>query len=158
MSDDPKVRVATAVWRLMSDFAMSEFRHKSRSLQELGLTPGHMKALMTLEPGEARPMGACAQEMGCDASTATWLIDRLEQKGLVERRPSVTDRRVKAVVLTALGRDTRLRLNEHFYEPPPALLELNKQELEQILGLLTALSNSEPLDRAQATSNQDSRQ
>lgn len=139
MTDPLKVESATQVWRLMSDYSMAQFRQKSRGLQDIGLTPGHMKALMTLEPGEALPMGACANEMGCDASTVTWLIDRLEEKGMVERRPSPTDRRVKGVLLTEEGLRTKTRLQEHFWEPPAALNQLSQEELDHLSGLLTKL-------------------
>lgn len=131
---------ASEVWRLMSDFSTSQFRSKSGALRDLGLTPGHMKALMTLEPGEPRPMGSCAHELGCDASTATWLIDKLEERGLVERQPSPTDRRVKGVVLTELGARTRAQLHEHYYDPPAALLELDEDALEEMLRIFTRLS------------------
>jgi DNA-binding MarR family transcriptional regulator len=48
-------------------------------------------------------MRALAREWRCDASTATWIVDRLEGKGLAERRAHATDRRVKLVVLTPRG-------------------------------------------------------
>ncbi len=85
-------------------------------------------------------MGACAQEMGCDASTATWLIDRLEERGLVERRPSTTDRRVKGVVLTETGAETKRTLQEHYFQPPDELLDLSLEELEALFSLMTKLS------------------
>ncbi len=141
MNELHKNEKAAQVWRLMSDFSMAQFRLKSSELRDLGLTPGHMKALMTLEPGESRPMGACAHELGCDASTATWLVDRLEERGLVKRRPSATDRRVKGVVLTELGAQTRAQLHEHYHEPPAALLELDEDALEEMLRLLTRLTS-----------------
>ena len=141
---DPRHEVATRVWRTMSDYAMAQFREKSSSLSEVGLTPGHMKALMTLQLEEAIPMGACAQEMGCDASTATWLIDRLEDKGLVERRPSRTDRRVKGVVLTDEGSATKASLQEHFAHPPQALLALSLEELKALHHLLSKLEEPAP--------------
>lgn len=149
MTSPTRSEAATNVWRLMSEYSMRQFREKSRGLQEIGLTPGHMKALMSLEDGEATPMGACAQEMGCDASTATWLIDRLEEKGLVERRPSTTDRRVKGVVLTETGIETKATLNEHYSQPPEELLELSTKDLGLLLGLLTKLTNSSASDPAE---------
>lgn len=124
----------------MSEYSASQFREKSRALGDIGLTPGHMKALMTLEPGEALPMGACAQEMGCDASTATWLIDRLEERGLVERHPSPTDRRVKGVVLTDAGFAAKASLQEQYFQPPDAMLELSTEELEALFDLLSKLA------------------
>ncbi|HEX2053656.1 MAG TPA: MarR family transcriptional regulator [Actinomycetota bacterium] len=131
---------AASVWRLMSEYSIAQFRRKSRMLSDSGITPGHMKALLSLEPGEAMPMGACAHEIGCDASTATWLIDRLEEKGLVERRPSSTDRRVKGVVLTEEGAAARARLREHYDEPPAALFALSDEDLETLSRLLTKLA------------------
>jgi DNA-binding MarR family transcriptional regulator len=140
VTEPTKQESASHVWRLMSDYSMTQFRQKSRTLQDIGLTPGHMKALMTLEPGEALPMGVCASGMGCDASTATWLIDRLEEKGLVERRPSPTDRRVKGVVLTETGSQIKASLQEHYFEPPAALLELTEEELRALYSLLSKLA------------------
>lgn len=128
----------------MSDYSHELFRSKSSVLQDLGLTPGHMKALMALDPGAARPMGSCASHMGCDASTATWLIDRLEERDLVERRPLKRDRRVKAVALTPNGAATRDRLLEHLYEPPPAFLELDEASLRTLTRILRRLCGEEP--------------
>ena len=152
MTGTEKAHSATQVWKIMSEYSMAQFRQKSRGLNDIGLTPGHMKALMTLEPGEALPMGACAQEMGCDASTATWLIDRLEERGLVERRPSTTDRRVKGVVLTQAGSETKVTLTEHYSQPPEALLELSIEELQALHSLLSKLSAIDKVEKQPAAS------
>jgi DNA-binding MarR family transcriptional regulator len=137
---DPKREVAGDVWRSMLQFA---FMHQSRRFmsdaRDMGLTPGHMKALMVLQPGELRPMGALAEAMGCDASTCTWLVDRLEERGLVERRPSTTDRRVKAVVLTPAGVKMKQSVHERMYEPPPDLLALDRDSLEKLRTALRKL-------------------
>ena len=42
------------------------------------------------------------------------------------------DRRVKTVRLTALGAKTKRRLLERLYEPPQALLDLDRQDLESL--------------------------
>ena len=55
-------------------------------------------------------------------SNATWIVDRLEARGLAERRARAGDRRVKLVVLTAAGVRTRDKLRAATYEPPPKLL------------------------------------
>ncbi|MFL5767622.1 MAG: MarR family winged helix-turn-helix transcriptional regulator [Actinomycetota bacterium] len=137
---EPKRAVASDVWRSMLQFS---FMHQSRrwmsDAREMGLTPGHMKALMVLQPGELRPMGALAEAMGCDASTCTWLVDRLEERGLVERRPSTKDRRVKAVVLTPAGVEMKQSVHERMYEPPPDLLALDRDSLEKLRSALRTL-------------------
>jgi DNA-binding MarR family transcriptional regulator len=141
MNSSNKHETASQVWQLMSHFATAQFREKAAKLREQGLTPGHLKAILSLEPGESRPMGACASELGCDASTATWLVDRLEDRGLVERRPSTTDRRVKAVVLTQRGAKVRAQLQKHYSEPPAALLDLDQEVLEDMLRVLLRVTS-----------------
>ena len=65
---------------------------------------------MALEPDEPLAMGTLAQSLACDASTMTWLVARLEEKGLVERKGLPSDRRVKTVALTAEGVKTKNEL------------------------------------------------
>jgi len=77
-------------------------------------------------------MRAMASTLCCDASMATWLVDRLEEKGLVERRTPPNDRRVKTVVLTPLGIKTRDRLRQSFYDRPGALLDLDISSIESL--------------------------
>ena len=84
-------------------------------------------------------MRAMADGLACDASVATWLVDRLEERGLVERRTPPTDRRVKTIVLTPLGIRTRERLRESFYEPPAALMNLDLASLRALTAALKKL-------------------
>jgi DNA-binding MarR family transcriptional regulator len=81
-------------------------------------------------------MKELASEMWCDASNATGIIDRLEARGLVERRPSERDRRLKCVVLTTAGKRLRRKIDDSFSQPPPAIAALSdadKRALQQIL-------------------------
>jgi DNA-binding MarR family transcriptional regulator len=65
-------------------------------------------------------MRSLADEWECDASNATWIVDRLERSGLAERRTVARDRRVKLVVLTPKGAETKRELMEEFHSPPPS--------------------------------------
>jgi len=67
-------------------------------------------------------MRALARAWNCDASNATWMVDRLETRGLVERRALLHDRRVKAVVLTPLGAGTKRELLTRLHQPPDDFL------------------------------------
>ncbi len=129
-----KRALAAEVWKLMADFSAANIRHsaQARLMEEIGLTPAHFRALSILDPDEPRPMRAMASTLCCDASMATWLVDRLEERGLVERRTPPSDRRVKTVVLTPLGIKTRDRLRQSFYDPPDALLGLDVASLESL--------------------------
>jgi DNA-binding MarR family transcriptional regulator len=131
---------AGEVWRLLLQCAMTQFGQTSDRLQELGLTPGHMKALLMLDPEEPRPMGSLAQRFSCDASTMTWLVDRLEERGLVERRSLPKDRRVKTVALTPLGSRTKAQLEERLYEPPAEVVALERSVLDALHDVLLKMA------------------
>ncbi|MFJ8083000.1 MarR family winged helix-turn-helix transcriptional regulator [Streptomyces sp. NPDC096205] len=66
------------------------------------LTASQAKTLNVLRRGPAA-MRVLASILTCDASNMTGIIDRLEKRGLVQREPSPTDRRVKNVVITTEG-------------------------------------------------------
>ena len=74
---------------------------------------------------------------------ATWLIDRLEERKLVERKMLTTDRRVKIVSLTRRGVRVKTKVLAHLLEPPPELLTLGMERLEALRGALSALPPSE---------------
>lgn len=108
-------------------------------LRDEGLTPGHLKTLAFLDADEARPMGAIAEGLAIDASQVTWLVDRLEERGFVERGALAGDRRVKTVALTPSGLAFRRKLLEHVYEPPPELVALDAATLEVLRAQLEKL-------------------
>jgi DNA-binding MarR family transcriptional regulator len=51
-----------------------------------------------------------AGRLQCDPSNVTFLADRLEERGLIERRPDPSDRRVKLLALTPAGLAVRIRI------------------------------------------------
>ena len=70
---------------------------------DLELTIPQFRTLMMLSQGPQR-MGAIAQHLSSSLSSATSMIDRLVDKGLVERVAQSDDRRVVACELTSSGR------------------------------------------------------
>src|SRR5262245_27726788 len=134
-----KQALAARGWRLMFDFLMRTAPERGRALGRRGLTPNDSRALAALDPREGRTMSALAAAWECDASNATWVVDRLERLGLAERRSVPEDRRVKQVVLTPKGLKTRTALLEEFYVAPEELDALDKGELEALVRLLEKL-------------------
>ena len=104
-SSDPAL--AAAVWRQLFEVFVGTRRQRDEVLTRLELTPNDSKALSSLQPDEGRSMRVLAEEWGTDASNATWVVDRLERKGLAERRTPPEDRRVKLVRLTPRGAEVR---------------------------------------------------
>jgi DNA-binding MarR family transcriptional regulator len=127
--DVSKADLAAQAWRPIIAFIADTGPRRSGIFGELGLTPNDGRALASLEPEVGRPMRSLAREWGCDASTATWAVDRLEGKGLAERRADPNDRRVRLVVLTEHGARLRDELRVRMQDPPPELLQLRRSEL-----------------------------
>ena len=111
--------------------------------RSIGISPGLMKTLFRLEPGQGVPMRDLADFWGCDASYVTSLADALEERGLVARRPHPTDRRVKMIALTEEGIEARKRAFEVLHEPPPSFGALTAAEQRQLRDLLRKVADSE---------------
>jgi DNA-binding MarR family transcriptional regulator len=127
-----KQELAAEAWRPLARFFFDTVRHRQKVMSSEGLTPNDIRALMALGPSEGRTMRELADSWTCDASNATFIVDRLEERGLAERRTVATDRRVKLVVLTPRGAEIRGRVLQRFFEPPPELLELSRADLEAL--------------------------
>lgn len=146
MPTSAKTKAARArrVWELMFQFLMETAPRRTQVLGRFGLTPNDSRALGSLSQESGRTMRSLAEEWQCDASNATWIVDRLEQAGLAERRAMPNDRRVKLVALTAKGVRTKAELMEAFHATPPRLLELDNTELETLQRALERLTAREP--------------
>jgi len=70
---------------------------------DIGLTPGQFHVLMLVANNPDITQTAVAQEAGIDRSTLVPLLDKLEAKGWILRRPSPADRRANGLVLTDDG-------------------------------------------------------
>ena len=127
-----KQELAAEAWRPLARFFFDTVRHRQKVMSSEGLTPNDIRALMALDPSEGRTMRELADSWTCDASNATFIVDRLEERALAERRTVATDRRVKLVVLTPRGAEIRGRVLQRFFEPPPELLELSRADLEAL--------------------------
>ena len=100
-----------------------------------------LSSLLALYENGPLPPSQIAKYIMVNSSTVTGIIDRLEQKGLVQRSRISTDRRVITVTLTDKGRE----LAEH--APPPiqekivdGLQKLPSHEREKIVQALTKLT------------------
>src|SRR2546428_11807246 len=114
-----KAELAAEVWSQIFDFLVATHEQRDRILERFGLTPGDSKALLHLDSEMAQSMGSLAAAWSCDASNATWMVDRLEQRGLVERRAGAGGRRGEAVVPASGGIAKKAGLHEAPHRPPP---------------------------------------
>jgi DNA-binding MarR family transcriptional regulator len=90
-------------------------------------------SLLSLEP---LPMRKLAQKLKCEPSNVTGIVDRLESRGLVERRPDPADRRVKLAAATQEGRRVAKDLRESLRFAREPLAGLGREERLALRGLL----------------------
>jgi len=125
------------VWELLVDLSMSRVRQRFlATVTELGLSFPQAHALKVLRPGDPIAMRELAGGLHCDPSNITGIVDRLGDRGLVERGSAPGDRRVKTLMLTQEGTALRMRLLDRLSEPPPGLGKLSIGEQRQLRDLL----------------------
>ena len=130
---------ACRAWQLLMKFFFAQRAHLPSSGAEFDLSPIQCHVLHLIEPDQPVPMGQLAETLACDASNVTGLVDRLESRGLVRRRPSDSDRRVKVLVLTPTGSRIRALLLERMTAPPATLRRLSEREQRALVRILRRL-------------------
>ena len=128
--------VAREAQELFFEIGMAQRARVATALGELGLTFAQAHALRLLDPERPLPMNALAELLVCDASNVTGIADRLEARGLIERRSAGGDRRVKVLALTRAGREARTRVYELMSEPPAAITELSESDQRMLRDIL----------------------
>ena len=130
---------ARRAWQLLVKFFFAQREHLPTLGEEFELSPVQCHVLHLIEPDEPLPMGRLAETLRCDASNVTGLVDRLESRGLVERRPSTGDRRVKVIQLTAAGSRLRAQLLRRMTGSACSLARLSASDQRALLRILKVL-------------------
>lgn len=115
-------------------------------LKPLGFAPYHAGILRMLARSPGVSQQELAKTLGMHASHMVGIVDELEGRGLLERKPSETDRRVYALHLTEQGQQSLGRIGEVAREHSRALLAgLNESQREQLTELLEAIAEEQGL-------------
>ena len=132
-----KADPATEAWKMVFEVITSERPLRIPSVAaDFGMSPMCVNVFRILEPGAELPMSALAGSVGCDASNVTGIVDRLEARGLIERRDSPGDRRVKLIALTDEGAQLREQVMDRLYEPPAAIARLSPADQRALCDIL----------------------
>jgi DNA-binding MarR family transcriptional regulator len=103
----------------------------------------HLHVLTILEDEGPLPMGKVAESLDVSVASATGIVDRMEQRGLVERRHDVNDRRVVVVHPTEAGLAVFTDLEAHRREMLATTLALlSSDELKSFLVGLRAMARA----------------
>lgn len=118
---------------LVNGLAEQIAHHLRERAVTLGLTAAQATALRELSG--PMTMRELADRMSCEPSNATFVVDKLETQGLIERGAHPTDRRAKQLVLTAKGSALRKQLLELLAQDSP-LAGLKPQQQRTLKDLL----------------------
>jgi DNA-binding MarR family transcriptional regulator len=129
---------ACRAWRLLMRFYFAQRAHLPSS-EEFDLSPTQCHVLHLIEPGRPMAMSRLATTLSCDASNVTGLVDRLESRGLVLRRPSEHDRRVKVLDLTPEGARLRSQLLRKMTGRALPLSRLSPEQQRTLVRILETL-------------------
>uniref|UniRef100_A0AAU2VVS7 MarR family transcriptional regulator n=1 Tax=Streptomyces sp. NBC_00008 TaxID=2903610 RepID=A0AAU2VVS7_9ACTN len=119
--------IGTVVARYYEEYEQAAAAHSLTGAQ------ARVLGLLSLEP---MPMRRIAQKLKCEPSNVTGIVDRLEVRGLVERRPDPADRRVKLAAPTEKGTRTARQLRESLdfaREPLAGLSDTDRAVLRDLL-------------------------
>ncbi|MEU5819967.1 MarR family transcriptional regulator [Streptomyces sp. NPDC047803] len=119
--------IGTVVARYYEEYEQAAAAHSLTGAQ------ARVLGLLSVEP---LPMRRIAQKLKCEPSNVTGIVDRLEARGLVERRPDPADRRVKLAAPTERGAATAMQLRDTLdfaREPLAGLSDADRTVLRDLL-------------------------
>jgi DNA-binding MarR family transcriptional regulator len=136
MTDEP----ARRAWQAMRTLVLDRHDRRAEISARLGISYMRIKVVNLLAQGPLA-MKELAGQLAVDAPYATVVVDDLEARGLVERRPDPVDRRRKIVAITTAGRKLSRQAVKLASEPPAEVAALSADDLahlDRIMGLLLA--------------------
>jgi len=110
---------------------------------ERSISMSHLHLMALLEAHGPVPMSRVAELLGCGLPTATGIVSRMEERGLVAREHDTEDRRVVTLRLADAGtaeiRDLQLNRRQRM---AAALTHLSDAEQQQLLTSIRALRSA----------------
>lgn len=138
-----------------SDQLLGELNRRLKVGYDLSISAVTVLAIID-GAGEPITPGVIADRAIIAAASTTSVLDTLEKRGLVERRPHPTDRRKLLIALTPAGRSTIDRILPGVHKLEAAVMtKLSEEDRRQLLGLVAkvqaavssvAAQSAEPLE------------
>jgi DNA-binding MarR family transcriptional regulator len=119
-----------------SDQLLGELNRRLKAGYELSISAVTVLAIID-GAGEPITPGVIAERAIIAAASTTSVLDTLEKRGLVERRPHPTDRRKLLIALTAAGRTAIDKILPGVHKLEAAVMtRLSEEDRTQLLGLI----------------------
>ena len=130
-------KAPSSVGFLLSQVGTYAARRFAQRIGEVDLHPPLFRVLNMVDAAEGRSQQAIGEAIGAPASRMVAIVDELEQRGLVERRPHPSDRRIRALFLTTAGRKLLARGRriaiEHEEEMTRGMSDADRRRLVALL-------------------------
>ncbi|MBD1574473.1 MarR family transcriptional regulator [Vibrio sp. S17_S38] len=123
-------------------------QHKDRllsaHLSPIDITPAQFKVLAVIEVEGIYSPVEISKALSIDCGSMTRMVERLVKKSLIEKQPNPNDKRGVLLSLTTLGVEILEQCLEIIatHVGPKLTGDLNSEEIDQLLGLLTRMLTS----------------
>ncbi len=132
--------VALKLWVVLARAYDAVASRAAVDIARHGLTPAEFGVLEALYHKGPLLLGEVQRKVLISSGGITYVVDRLEQKGLVERQPSPNDRRARFAALTRSGKALMRKIfPEHAGHMKDVLSGLNVKEQRAATELLRKL-------------------
>jgi DNA-binding MarR family transcriptional regulator len=139
-SDPTREELVSDVLGEFNQMSFKDFQGQLKRWHEGSLSLIHLNVLMQLRFNGPMTMSKLAEMLDVSVASATGIVDRMEKKGVIERRRSESDRRVVDVYVTdkaeqifaAMQSERQLRLNQ-------LIEQINDEDLSALLVGLRAV-------------------
>ena len=122
---------------LLSSLGYAISRRFHQVLGPLELEPGEFALLRAVAANEGEAQNALAERLHISPSWMVAVVDELERRQLLERRPHARDRRVRNLHLTAAGKKLLRQAERQAQQFDGQVTDpLSEEELQQLLDLL----------------------
>ena len=133
---------------LISQVGIHASRQFAERISAVDLTPPLFRVLNLVDAAEGQSQQAIGAAIEVPASRMVALVDELEQRGLVERRPDPADRRVRALHLTRKGKQSLARGRKIAKQHEEDLTRgLAAADRKRLLGLLQRMVDQQALGK-----------
>ncbi|MGH9358816.1 MAG: MarR family winged helix-turn-helix transcriptional regulator [Terriglobia bacterium] len=128
------------LWLVLWKAARALEAHSHRSIEALGMCLSDFGVLEALLNKGPLPVNVLGAKVLLTSGSITTAVDRLERRGLVQRRGDANDRRARIVHLTSQGRRViRKAFADHERAMERAVVALHLEERLELTGLLRKL-------------------
>lgn len=134
---DKQSQLDLRLFRIWMKASKVLFDNVRKDIDRYEINPEHFMVLELLYSKGPQPVQKISETLSIPSGSITYVVDKLEKKGFVERRPSPTDRRASHVVLTEKGNTLFDEIfPQHIETISKNLSFVSYEEKEQLIELL----------------------